>query len=214
MLGIYLLAAILGGGLLVFSLLGGGDHDAGHGDASGLDAGHDFDHGGHDVGAGHDAGAGHEIQQGWAGELVLGLFRPRNLTFFLAGFGITGTLVTLLTSASTLGAFIPSLGMGLAAMLATHVTFVWLTRSDSAVDAVSDSDLEGCVARVVVPLSPEGRGQIVCRVGDHTVYVTAVLSEGYADVLPPGREVVVLDVDRTVARVMPFAGNGLPPAAE
>jgi membrane protein implicated in regulation of membrane protease activity len=214
MLGIYLLAAILGGGLLVFSLLGGGEHDAGHGDASGLDAGHDFDHGGHDVGAGHDAGTGHEIQQGWAGELVLGLFRPRNLTFFLAGFGVTGTLVTLLTSRSTLGALIPSIGMGLAAMLATHATFLWLARSDSAVDAVSDSDLEGCVGRVVVPLSPGERGQIACRVGDHMTYVTATLAEGYTESLPPGREVVVLDVDRAVARVMPFTGNELPPAGE
>ncbi|KPK03726.1 MAG: hypothetical protein AMS20_10020 [Gemmatimonas sp. SG8_28] len=214
MLGIYLLAAILGGGLLVLSLLGGGEHDAGHGDASGLDAGHDFDHGGHEVGAGHDAGTGHEIQQGWAGELVLGLFRPRNLTFFLAGFGITGTLVTLLTSTGGLGALIPSLGMGFAAMLATHATFLWLARSDSAVDAGSDSDLEGCVGRVVVPLSPGGRGQIACRVGDHTMYVTAALSEGYTEALPSGREVVVLAVEGAVARVMPFAANELPPAAE
>lgn len=211
MLGIYLLAAILGGGLLVFSLLGGGDHDAGHGDASGLDAGHDFDH---DVGTGHDAGTGHDVQQGWAGELVLGLFRPRNLTFFLAAFGITGTLVTLLTSTSTLGTLIPSLGMGLAAMLATHATFLWLARSDSAVDAVSDSDLEGCVGRVILPLSPGERGRIACRVGDHMTYITATLADGYTEALPPGREVVVLDVDRAVARVMPFAGNELPPAAE
>jgi hypothetical protein len=214
MLGIYLLAAILGGGLLGFSLLGGGDHDAGHGDASGLDAGHDFDHGGHDVGSDHDAGTGHEIQQGWAGELVLGLFRPRNLTFFLAGFGITGTLLTLLTATSTLGTLIPSLGMGLAAMLATHVTFMWLTRSDSAMDAVSDSDLEGCVGRVMLPLSPGERGRIACRVGDHMTYITATLAEGYSETLSPGREVVVLEVDHAVARVMPFAGHELPPAAE
>jgi hypothetical protein len=45
-------------------------------------------------------------------------------------------------------------------------------------------------------------------------YVTATLAEGYTESLPPGREVVVLDVDRAVARVMPFTGNELPPAGE
>ncbi|MDH3456225.1 MAG: hypothetical protein OER90_05235 [Gemmatimonadota bacterium] len=205
MLGIYLFAAILGGGLLLFSVLAGGDHDA-HADASGFDADHDI---GHDVDhdLGHDADAGH----GGAGELVLGLFRPRNLTFFFAAFGLTGSLLTLLSPWSATASLLPSLGMGLGAMVVTHGVFEWLRRSESAVDIVSDSDIEGCIGRVVLPLEPGERGRIACRVGDREIYMIATLAEGYPT-LPPGREVVVLKVFETVAHVMPLESRELPPS--
>ncbi len=205
MLGIYLFAAILGGGLLLFSVLAGGDHDA-HADASGFDADHDI---GHDVDhdLGHDADAGH----GGAGELVLGLFRPRNLTFFFAAFGLTGSLLTLLSPWSATASLLPSLGMGLGAMVVTHGVFEWLRRSESAVDVVSDSDIEGCVGRVVLPLEPGERGRIACRIGDREIYMIATLAEGYPT-LPPGREVVVLKVFETVAHVMPLESRELPPS--
>jgi len=205
MLGIYLFAAILGGGLLLLSVLAGGEHDA-HGDASGLDAGHDVDHN-----LGHDADAGHDVHGG-AGEIVLGLFRPRNLTFFLAGFGLTGTLLTLLSPWSAGASLAPSLVMGFGAMVTTHAVFTWLKRSDTAVDIVSDSDMEGCVGRVVVPVGPGERGRIACQLGEREVHLIAALAEGYTQELPPGREVVVLSVTDTVALVMPFESRELPPS--
>lgn len=214
MLGIYLVAAIIGGGLLLFSVLGGMEHGSDY-DASGVDVGHDFDHDvGHD--AGTDASHGAEVGQGagWAGELVFGLFRPRNIVFFAAGFGITGTLVTLLTDTSTSAGLFTSVAMGLASMVVTHATFVWLRRSESAVDTISDSDMEGCVGRVVLPLAPGERGRIACRVGEREVHVVALLAEGYPEVLQPGREVVVLEVTDTVARVMPFETPQLPSSTE
>ena len=215
MLGIYLFSAIIGGGLLLFSVLGGADHGADH-DASGMDAGHDIDHDlGHD--AGHDATHDGDVAHGgpgWAGELVLGLFRPRNIIFFAAGFGVTGTLVTLLTDSTTTAGLFSSVGMGLAAMVVTHGTFVWLKRSESAVDVISDADMEGCVGRVVLPLAPGERGRIACRFGEREVHVVALLADGYAEVLPPGREVVVLEVTDTVARVMPFESLQLPPSTD
>ena len=197
MLGIYLFAAIIGGGLLLFSLLGGADHDA--------DASHDFDHS-----FDHNAGASHDV----AHHVSAGLLRPRNFIFFLAGFGSTGTLLTLLRNTSTVGGLVASVAMGVGAMLATHVTFVWLRRSDSAVDAISDADMEGCVARVVLPLAPGQRGRIACRVGGREIHVLATLAEGYREALPPGREVVVLEVTETVARVMPFEARELPPSID
>lgn len=215
MLGIYLVAAIIGGGLLLFSMLGGGEQGVDH-DASGVDAGHDFGHGvGH--GAGHGPAHGADVAHGgagWAGDLVLGLFRPRNIIFFTAGFGITGTLVTLLTDSSTSGGLLASVGMGLAAMVATHGTFVWLRRSESAVDVPSDAEMEGCVGRVVLPLAPGERGRIACRMGEREVHVVALLAEGYTEALPVGREVIVLEVIDTVARVMPFEAAQLPPSTE
>jgi hypothetical protein len=214
MLGIYLFAAIIGGGLLLFSVLGGAEHGVDH-DASGVDAGHDLGHDvGHDAGtdASHDTDAGQGA--GWAGELVLGLFRPRNIVFFAAGFGVTGTLLTLLTDTSTSAGLVSSVAMGLASMVVTHGTFVWLRRSESAVDTMSDAEMEGCVGRVVLPLAPGERGRIACLIGEREVHVIARLAEGYTEVLQPGCEVVVLDVTDTVARVMPFEAQLLPPSTD
>jgi hypothetical protein len=217
MLGIYIFAAIVGGGLLLLSVLGGGEHDA-HADASGFDADHDIGHDlghdiSHDVGhdVGHDADAVHHVHGG-AGEIVLGLFRPRNVTFFLAGFGLTGTLLTLLSPSSAGASLIPSVVMGFGAMVVTHGVFTWLRRSESAVDLVSDADMEGCLGRVVLPLAPGERGRIACKVGGREVYLVAILAEGYVEALPPGREVVVLRVSETVAHVMPFESRELPPS--
>ena len=216
MLGIYIFAAILGGGLLLFSVLAGAEHDA-DAHASGLDSGHDFDHDlGHDIGhdvdhdLSHDADVGHAHLG--AGELVLGLFKPRNFTFFMAGFGLTGTLLTLLTPWSAGASLFPALGMGFASMVATHGVFTWLRHSDTAADVVSDADMEGCIGRVVLPLAPGERGRIACKVGGREIYLTAMLDENLLETLPPGREVVVLRVSETVARVMPFESRELPPS--
>ena len=208
MLGIYIFAAILGGGLLLFSVLAGAEHDADH-DASALDSGHDFDHEvDHDLT--HDADAAHAHLG--AADLVLGLFKPRNFTFFMAGFGLTGTLLTLLTPWNAGGSLLPALGMGVASMVATHGVFTWLRRSDTAVDVISDADMEGCVGRVILPLVPGNRGRIACKLGGREIHLTAALDETIADALQPGREVVVLRVAETVAYVMPFESRELPPS--
>ena len=189
MLGVYLFTLVLGGGLFLLSQLAG--HDDGGGDH-----GHGGDHG-------TDAGA-----HGPA-ELVLGFFRPRNLIFFLAAFGLTGTLLTLTGGVApvTLGL---SAVMGLAAMLLTHGLFTWLRRSDTAADTLADTDLEGGVGRVVLPIQPGARGRIACLVGDQEVHLTARLADG-AEAVEAGRDVVVLrmiDGEAVVAALKPPA---LPP---
>ena len=63
---LYLIAAILGIGLLIFSSLGLGDADASVTDL------------------------------GDSGEFLLGVFSTRNITFFLAAFGATGLILTWL----------------------------------------------------------------------------------------------------------------------
>lgn len=182
MLGIYLFALILGGGLLVFSVVGG-DSD------------------GHDA-SGHDA-PGHDLAHHGPGEILLGFFRPRNLVFFLAAFGLTGSALTWLGRASslTLGA---ALGMGLAAWVINHALFAWLRRTDSAIDTLGDADLEGVSARVVLDVSPEHPGRVVCVVAGREQYVTARLASGVSDTLPAGREVVIVAVGGGVAQIAPL----------
>jgi hypothetical protein len=219
MLGIYILAAMIGGGLLLFSVISGafhglGDVDVSGGDISGVDAdvaGIDADLSGGDlhvggVDADHDIQAGHDTP----GLLVLGLFRPRNVIFSLTAFGLTGTLLTLAGNPpnSTLTL---SLVMGGGAWLLTYGVFTWLRRSDIGVDTVGDEEIEGRAARVVLPMSPGESGRIVCLVADRELYLTARPAREVAGTLEAGSEVVILRIEGGVAEIIPFDALELPP---
>ncbi|NIN71546.1 MAG: hypothetical protein GTO46_06370 [Gemmatimonadetes bacterium] len=228
MLGLYILAAMVGGGLLVFSVLGGAHDDVGdvhvHGldvDAAGFDAdlsGVDVDVSGVDVAgadvhvggldADHDVDVGH----GGAGALVLGFFRPRNLIFFLAAFGLTGTVLTVTNASTPNTTLLLSLAMGGGALLLTHSVFSWLRRSEVGIDTVGDREIEGRTARVVLPLAPGGCGRVVCTIADREYYLTARVSKDVTEQLAAGSEVVILGIRDGVAEVIPFDVPELPPA--
>lgn len=198
MLGLYLFALVLGGGLLVLTLLGGdGESDVGADADIEVEVEADADPGGHHGGIG-------------AGEIVLGLFRPRNLTFLLATFGATGTLLTL-SGAGRLTTAVLAAAMGTVAMVLTHAVFFWIRRTESAVDLVGDVELEGSIGRVVLPLSPGTRGRVACRVGGRELYLTARLSADITDSVGVGREVVIVRTAEGEAEVIPSRGLELPP---
>ncbi len=211
MLGIYLFAAVLGGGLLVFSILAGGDQDAADADVSGVDVhgdvdiNHDFDID-HDIDVDHDVG----IHGATPGQLALGLFRPRNIIFFLTGFGLTGALLTWLGNSANLTIAL-AVGMGAGSMVLTHGVFSWLRRSDSAVQALGRAEIEGHTARVVLPLTPGEPGRVACVIGDREVYLNAHLAEDAGASLSVGDEVVIVALDKGVAEVIPFDTRQLPP---
>jgi len=219
MLGIYILAAMLGGGLLLFSVISGafhgiGDVDASGADISGVDAdvgGIDADVSGGDIHVGgmdadHDIHVGHDTP----GLLVLGLFRPRNLIFCLTAFGLTGTLLTL-TGKPPDSTLTLSLVMGGGAWLLTYGVFTWLRRTDIGVDAISEVDVEGRAARVVLPMAPGEPGRIVCLVADRELYLTARPASDVARPLEAGSEVVILRMEGGVAEIIPFDALELPP---
>jgi hypothetical protein len=193
MFGVYLFCAVLGAGLVLLSLLGGGEHEAGIGE--GLDSGGE---------AGEPSG-----HSSAAGELLLGLFRIRNLTFLLAGFGITGLLGTWFNAGGVTTAVLASV-MGVVAMLVVHGTFVWLRRTDSATDVLGDTDLEGALARVVVPISALSRGRVSCVASGQQLFLTARLAEGQPDLPDVGSPVVILRMRGGVAEVAPANGLDLP----
>lgn len=183
MLGLYLFAAILGAGLLLFGLVSGG-----HGDT---DAGVDHDH---PVLADAD-------HPGW-GEWVLGFFRPRNFIFGLSGFGMSGTLLTVLDAG---GAFtlLAAGAMGTGFFLLSHVVFTFLRRSDSAIEALSDTQLMGERARVTLSLDPGRLGRVACLTGGRETYLTARLAPDAPGAVPAGAEVIVVRVVNGVAEVLP-----------
>ena len=176
MLAVYLLSAILGVGLIVFSSFGGGETD------TDLDIEGDAWHGG-------------------AGQILLGLFSTRNLTYFLAAFGAGGLMLTYLGEAASTTVAVAA-GLGATAMGLSHAVFSWLKRTDSALNVFGDADFSGMLARVVLPVSATERGQIACNVAGREMYLTARLDANGPATLQVGDEVIILRADDGVATVI------------
>jgi hypothetical protein len=192
MLGIYIVAAILGAGLLALSLLAGGD--------GGHDVGGDL--GSHAIGGGADHPMLADAEHPGFGEAVLSLFRPRNFIFFLAGFGLSGTLLTLIQSGSVF-TLMASLVMGVGFFLLSHFVFTLLRRTDTGGGAITEVELMGERARVTLPLVPGHPGRVACLLGGREVYLTAQLAPGITETIAAGREVIVNSVTNGVAEVLP-----------
>ena len=190
MLGIYIIAAILGAGLLAMSLLAGGD--GGH-DVSG-------EIGGHDVEVDHPLLA--DAEHPGFGEAVLSFFRPRNIIFFLAGFGVTGTILTLMRT-GFLFTLLAALGMGTGFFFLSHIVFTLLRRSDRDGGTLTEVELMGERARVTLDLRPGHLGRIACLLGEREVYLTAHLAPGLTEPIGAGQEVIVNAVTNGVAEVVP-----------
>jgi membrane protein implicated in regulation of membrane protease activity len=187
----YLLAAILGVGLLLFSSFGGGEHGSDGGDVS-------------DLGDGHSGGEAAE-----ASHVLIGLFNVRNFTFFLAAFGTTGLLLTALDAGSTRTPLLATV-LGLVGFALSHAVFTWLRRSDASVEAPADRDFEGSLGRVVLPVTSEGRGQIACMIAGRESYLTATLADGVTQPLVIGQEVIIVSSSNGIAHVMPATSLELP----
>ena len=187
MLSVYLLSAILGVGLLIFSSLGGGDQ--------GVDIGDGFD------GLDTDTSDLGDTGDGGAGQILLGLFSTRNLTFFLAAFGVGGLMLHYLGVAASTTVVVAA-GLGATAMGLSHALFTWLKRTDAAVEIFGDADFSGMLARVVLPISAGERGQIACTIAGREMYLTAQLDASAPAALRVGDEVIVLHADAGVATVM------------
>jgi membrane protein implicated in regulation of membrane protease activity len=185
MLTLYLVCLLLGGLLIALSIFGGGDADAEL-----------------DVAADADVDLG-EVDAETGGEGVVAAARflsMRNLVFFLAFFGLTGTLLTLL-QANHLATLLTSVGLGALAACAVHRLMGYLRGSQSgAVPGVSA--LAGAEARVVVGLASTRPGKIDVVAGDRTYQFTARIHEGAkVDHVEVGDTVVVVRIQDGIALV-------------
>ncbi len=193
---LYLFGLIVGGVLLGSSLLLGG-HDADV-DAE-LDA--DFDA---DLDADGEAHLGDHLAHGapvaGAGaDLVLWRFRSlRFWTFFLAFFGLSGTLLEGLGLVeSPLFTLAAALGMGgLAGFGSTEV--VRRLSADTSGAAPESQDYVGKSARVVVPVKPGGVGKVRIQLKGTTVDVLAETLEGE---FAAREEALIVEMDGTKARI-------------
>ncbi|MBS1707213.1 MAG: NfeD family protein [Armatimonadetes bacterium] len=183
----YAVSAIVAGVLVVLSLLGA-EHAAGDHEVS-------ADHDVHD--AGHDTAPGH-----W-----LPFFSLRFYTYFFAGFGTTGLLLTWLAKLSEPTAGIISAVVGLGCGLSVSIIVRALRLSESS-SAAKEKDMLGKEAQVLVAVRGSTPGRIRLSLRGDLIDFLATTEDG-SDI-EPGASVVVLEVINgraVVARKDSILGN-------
>jgi membrane protein implicated in regulation of membrane protease activity len=184
MLTVYILAAIVGGILVLASALLGGEHDTHFGgDAHFGDT--DF----HNIGG----------DDGIHSDIYLPFLSLRFWTYFAACMGVTGLLLTNFTNYSSPVVAIAALGTGLVAGYA--VTFVMKAINQRESDSgIKEDHLVGKEARVLVGINSASEGKIRLDVKGELVDMTAFTSE--ANALLPGDRALVVSIENGKANVV------------
>lgn len=211
---LYLGALIFGGGLLSLSLLFGGDSDSAdadvHTDAhfdadvdADVDAGIDVEA---DVSTDMEADTNTHIAHG-SSDTSVGLsavaefFSLRNGLFFLAFFGLTGVVFTLLDYGSMMTlAYSLVAGTGSAFMGFKLMRYL---RGSETGQALHLAETTGRTGTVVVGISRSAKGKIrILNAGSSTTMLAAVHDTAAADQFAVGEKVVVVRVIQNVAWVV------------
>jgi len=195
MLALYLFCAALGMPLLALFAFSSGDGDAELGDA-GFDV--DADIGG-EIGTDLDFGAA----DGGLGDFT-GLLRRvpvSSYAFFLSFFGGAGTLGTWF-DVGFIQTIILAVTLGVIAASVNTAAFSFLRNTDSSTQ-LTDSQLEGRVATVSVPIDAGKRGRVWLDTGDERVQLTAGSIEAALDRnFERGEQVVIVAMENGIAKVM------------
>lgn len=225
MLAAYIFCLVLGGGILLVSVLGdllgdvGGDMDvgggdvdfqleAGHFDAPELDAGHlDLDAGHLDVDAGHlDVDAGHLDADAHAAHATHAtkILSLRTLIYALFGFGAVGTILSFLGPGGFLSTFAFAVVGGLLSGAVVTSTFNWLKRTDTGAQ-ISDAAYIGLSGTVTLPMAPGSPGAVTVERGQRRISLRALPHATASGADPSAwKSVVVVDMEGGVARVAPL----------
>jgi len=211
MLTLYLVCLAFGGILLLVSAfsgdLGGGDADIDLGHD--VDFGHDVDVGGHDVEVGgHDVEVdGHDVDGGDAsdhpGQGLHTVFRYlsfRAVVFFLAFFGLTGSILTWLGNSWVVTFPIAAvMGIGSGAGIQSAIRYLQRTESGQGFDL---KQIEGSRARVLLDCTRDRRGKILVDMRERTMQLLALVAdEASRESFAAGDTVIVVSVRDGVAYV-------------
>lgn len=182
---VYIFSLVLGGGLLLVSLLSGDGGDA-------------------DVDVDLDLEMEGDAEMDGAAAKILSL---RGLIYAAFGFGATGTLLSAL-GVGAVATAAAAAGTGLAASALVTWTFNYLRRTASG-DLPGDQAFQGVPGRVVLPIAPESPGAVVVSRGGREIRLRA-LPHATAAGDPGGwREIMVVEVEAGIARVVPIKGDTL-----
>ncbi|MDT8340934.1 MAG: hypothetical protein RQ751_05430 [Longimicrobiales bacterium] len=181
MLTAYVFALVLGGGLLLASMLFGLD-DAGDADvALGLEDG--------------PGGADAKI------------FSLRGLVYAAFGFGGAGTLLTLF-GAGTVVTALAAVVTGVGAGALVGAVFRYLNRTESGA-LPGDRSFAGARGRIVLPLTGGTPGAVVVARGGREIRLRALPHPSAPGDAAGWSEILVVEVEEGIARVVPVEGNTL-----
>lgn len=178
MFAFYLFAVVVGGALLLFSLVGGHDSHSG-------DVGHA---GGHDA---HHHGVGEWLS-------------VRTLTYFLFVFGGVGAVLTK-TMPSVLAPLVV-LVAALAGIFVGGVVgaaFKYLRRSDSGLRDTDDSFV-GLTGTMTLPIGGSGKGKVLVQRADRTYELLASPLDASAKGSSTWKAVIVVEMRKGTAIVAPL----------
>jgi membrane protein implicated in regulation of membrane protease activity len=200
LLSLYVGALILGGGLLGASAILG---------AHGHDHDHDHDFGHHDADHGHDQD--HDADQGHIGAaeaLWMPILSLRFWTFFLAFFGLTGSLLDGLGRVGLVSgpwwvALVLALVLGLASGYAVSAIVRALKTKRVSSDVVPEVDYVGKVGEVLLDVSPGESGLVRLEVKGTSIDLPATVEAGAAK-LARGEQVLVMAWERGRLAIQPY----------
>jgi len=198
MIYLYLIALVVGGGLLGASIVLGG-HDAGH------DVGAPVGHAGDQL-----APAGQEAPLGGAESYLYWLVSVRFWTFFVAFFGLTGLVFDGLGLVSSQWATLAiALAMGSVSGGGAMLVLRKLTK-DETNSAVSTADYVGRTGRVLVGFAAGGVGKIRLEVKGSSIDLLAMPEDDRT--YTPNDEIIVVEMSGLHAKVSHVRPSS-PPAA-
>ncbi len=193
---LYVIALIIGGGLLVVSTIFGGDGDVGL-DADvdvdfDVDVDLDVDVDVGDVDLGHAAHASGLSLASW--------FSMQFVVFFVAAFGLIGTVLSLTSSTASSSVLIWSLVGGLLIGQGAHQTMAAIRRGSGNSQA-SRGDYVNKLARVTLAIEPPKRGEVALQVRGRERFVPA-RSKRDDDRFATGDNVVITAFNSGTAEVV------------
>ncbi len=198
MLKLYLACLIFGSIFITVTLLFGGDTDI-DADVGDIDFDVDADV---DIAADVDMGTDAHIDAHGEGlTAAIKFLSFRNIVFFLAFFGLTGTVLTLMNSPSLL-TFPAAVAMGLGAATLMHRVLSHLMKNEVG-HALNIDHVTGLPARVTINVGKNRRGKVVLEAGGQRRQLLAMTAEEAAkDEIPAGETVYILRVQDGVAYVV------------
>lgn len=194
---IYLACLIFGGILLGASLLsfggnesGADSHDISH--DTDLDASTDISHHGSISKPDIDHSINNISKTGFAKDAAQ-FFSFRNLVFFLAFFGLTGSLFSWMNYGGIL-VFLASLGMGSFSYYFGYNLMKYLRNSETGAE-INIRELIGKIGVTGLPISKDKAGKVIVTIGSFSREYSAKLSESSSyDFIKQRENILVIDI--------------------
>ena len=217
MLALYIVCAVIGGGLMLLSAFGGlmhGGFDADHSlDVDhGFDPGHDLDMaGGHNIDFDHDLSTTEAVSEvphvhvdldhGFgAHDFWLAFVSMRFVTYFTGTFGVLGLALTWWSGLHPFMIGLVSVVVAFFVGYCGSLLFRYL-KAEGVTSGVTKDDYIGVLGSTLVPIRESQPGKVRIRIKDDTIDMLALSESGKE--IAKGEEIVVTGLDGDHVRVMP-----------